>query len=105
MYYLSSENKGADQLRVFVFAYAKCWFSPDAAQIYSLFCFMLVYAYSLRHFSCVMRKPTFCICENKDTDQLHGNCEADQRLCFHYIDYVQTLYFLNLKFQASSHLL
>ena len=34
----------------------------------------------------VMRKPTFCICENKDTDQLRGNREADQHLCFRYID-------------------
>ena len=34
----------------------------------------------------VMRKPTFCICENKDGDQLRGNREADQRLCFRYID-------------------
>ena len=34
----------------------------------------------------VMRKPAFCIRENKDADQLHGNREADQRLCFHYID-------------------
>ena len=33
----------------------------------------------------VMRKPTFCICENKDADQLRGNREADQRLCFSYI--------------------
>ena len=33
-----------------------------------------------------MRKPAFCICENKDADQLHGFREADQRLCFHYID-------------------
>ena len=33
-----------------------------------------------------MRKPAFCICENKDADQLRGNREADQRLCFHYID-------------------
>ena len=32
-----------------------------------------------------MRKPTFCICENKDADQLRGNREADQRLCFRYI--------------------
>ena len=32
----------------------------------------------------VMRKPTFCICENKDADQLRGNREADQRLCFCY---------------------
>ena len=28
-----------------------------------------------------MGKPTNCICENKDADQLRGNREADQRLC------------------------
>ena len=33
-----------------------------------------------------MRKPTFCICENKDADQLRHNREADQRLCFRYIE-------------------
>ena len=33
-----------------------------------------------------MRKPAFCICENKDADQLRGNREADQHLCFRYID-------------------
>ena len=33
-----------------------------------------------------MRKPVFCICENKDADQLRGNREADQRLCFRYSD-------------------
>ena len=33
-----------------------------------------------------MRKPAFCICENKDADQLRGNREADQRLCFRYKD-------------------
>ena len=27
-----------------------------------------------------MRKPFFCICENKDADQLRGNREADLRL-------------------------
>ena len=32
-----------------------------------------------------MRKPSFCICENKDADQLCGNREADQRLCFRFI--------------------
>ena len=32
-----------------------------------------------------MRKMAFCICENKDADQLRGNREADQRLCFRYI--------------------
>ena len=33
-----------------------------------------------------MRKPDFCICENKDADQLCGNHEADHRLCFRYTD-------------------
>ena len=33
-----------------------------------------------------MRKPTFCICETNGADQLRGNREADQRLCFHYTD-------------------
>ena len=33
-----------------------------------------------------MRKPDFCICENKDADQLRGNREADQRLWFRYTD-------------------
>ena len=51
----------------------------------------------------VMRKPDFRICENKDADQLRGNREADQRLFFaKWI--VQSLYFLNPEFQASSHL-
>ena len=33
-----------------------------------------------------MRKPTICICENKDADQLRGNRKADQRLCFRFMD-------------------
>ena len=33
-----------------------------------------------------MRKPDFGICENKDADQLRGNREADQRLCFRYME-------------------
>ena len=33
-----------------------------------------------------MRKPDFCICENKAADQLCGNRTADQRLCFRYTD-------------------
>ena len=37
------------------------------------------------HLSLVVRKPAFRICENKDADQLRGNREADQRLCFRYI--------------------
>ena len=34
----------------------------------------------------LVRKPTICICESKDADQLCSNCEADQRLCFCYTD-------------------
>ena len=30
----------------------------------------------------LMGKPTICIGENKDADQLRGNREADQRLFF-----------------------
>ena len=33
-----------------------------------------------------MRKPTFCICESKDADQLRGSQKAEQCLCFRYID-------------------
>ena len=33
-----------------------------------------------------MRKPDFCMSENKGADQLRSNCEADQRLCFRYTD-------------------
>ena len=33
-----------------------------------------------------MKNPTFCLCENKDADQLRGYREADLRLCFRYID-------------------
>ena len=39
-----------------------------------------------RNMSRLMGKPTTCICENKDADQLRGNREADQRLCFRYTD-------------------
>ena len=39
-----------------------------------------------RKLSLVMRRPAFCICENKDADQLRGNREADQHLCFRYTD-------------------
>ena len=44
-----------------------------------------------------MRKPTLCICENKDADQLRGNRKADQRLCFRYMDSM-----IPTKFQSSS---
>ena len=49
-----------------------------------------------------MKKPAFCICEKKDADQLRGKLIS----AFVFATKkVQSLYFLNLKFQASSHLL
>ena len=47
---------------------------------------ILYYLGDKQQMSHVMRKPVFGICENKDADQLRGNHEADQRLCFRYID-------------------
>ena len=45
-----------------------------------------IWLHTLSHMGCVVRKPSFCICENKYADQLHSNCAADQRLCFRYMD-------------------
>ena len=47
-----------------------------------------------------MRKPTFCICENKDAEQLRGNREADQRLCFRYIDSTVPLQSISKLFES-----
>ena len=62
------------------------------------FCFLVVrWFYSgtcclyQNYWSLVVRKPGFCICENKDADQLRGNREADQRLCFRFTDTTITL--------------
>ena len=42
-----------------------------------------------------MRKPTICIGENKDADQLRGHPEADQRLCFRHMDSTIPLLVIN----------
>ena len=52
----------------------------------------------LSHMSCIVRKPNFCLTENKGaTNCAVQNCEADQCLCFRYTDstFVQseTLFF------------
>ena len=61
----------------------------------------------VEYLSRVVRKPAFCICENKDVDQLRSNREADQRLCFCYTD--STISLLSkyeiASLQPSSHLL
>ena len=51
---------------------------PDQQFDLDLHCFL--------YMSHVMRKPDFCLCENKDADQIRGNREADQRLCFRFMD-------------------
>ena len=40
----------------------------------------------LLNLSRIVRKPDFCLCENKGADQLRSNGEADQRHCFRYTD-------------------
>ena len=54
-------------------------------------------------------KTGFCLCENKDADELRGNREAVTAKLISAFDFakriVQSLYFLNTEFQASSHLL
>ena len=54
--------------------------------------------------SLVVRKPAFCICENKDADQLRGKSKLISPFVF-ATQIVQSLYFLNPKFHASCHLL
>ena len=43
-----------------------------------------------------MRKPTICVCENKDADQLCGNRKADLLLCFCNMDSTIPLLFQSL---------
>ena len=52
-----------------------------------------------QYLSRLMGKPTIYIGENKDADQLRGNREADQRLCFRYMD---STFSLLLKSEISS---
>ena len=52
----------------------------------------------------VIKKPAFCICENKDADQLAVKAKLISAFVF-ATRIVQSLYFLNPKFQVSSHLL
>ena len=46
-----------------------------------------------------MGKPTICLGENKGADQLRGNREADQHLCFRYMDSTIPLLLISKKFK------
>ena len=52
----------------------------------------------------IMRKPEFCLCENKSADQLQVTAKLICTFVF-ATRIVQFVFFLNLKFQASSMLL
>ena len=72
---------------------------------YTLFCSLWVRTVCVMkflvffHLSHCMGKPTICIGENKGADQLRGNREADQRLCFRCTD---RIILLLLKSEISS---
>ena len=61
--------------------------------------------YCYHYMSRVTRKPDFRICVNKDADQLRGITAKLISAFVFATRIVQSLYFLNPKFQASSHLL
>ena len=70
----------------FLCAGKQCSLRCDTAVSHlELFC-LLRGVSSKNEISRLMGKPTICIGENKDADQLRGNREADQRLCFRYSD-------------------
>ena len=61
-----------------------------------------LYEAEIQYMSHLMGKPTICKGKNKDADQLRGNREADQRLCFRYSDSTIPLLHKSPKFQDSS---
>ena len=90
------ENKGADQLRGYRKLSERAFPTKAASQLPNLH-FVNEQKNALsaqvafvcapcKHMSRLVGKPTICIGENKDADQLRGNREADQRLCFRYSD-------------------
>ena len=95
------ENKDADQLRgkpLAILCGCAAQFMSDLVRNHED-----RFSHNEAHMRWVVRKPAFCIYENKDTDQLHGNRDADQRLCFPYI-YSTIPLLPYTKFQAFSHL-
>ena len=74
----------------FVQKQEKCQIFSD--QIFNFHCLKNLYILQGHVFvmnytlNSVVRKPDFCLCENKDADQLFSNCTADQHLCFGYMD-------------------
>ena len=93
-------SKNKQTLFEFYSSYSRFWGIQSSGKI----CMVQVFSLDALYMSLFMRKLAFCLCKNKGADQLRGHREADQRLGFG-TRIVQSLYFLNQKFQASSHLL
>ena len=62
------------------------WYQKRASEEYNIYPYCKLVSSLKDQLSRRMRKQTICIGENKGADQLRGNCEADQRLCFRYTD-------------------
>ena len=45
-----------------------------------------IFSTEMAYLSRVIRKPAFCMCENKSADPLRGTCPTDKPFCFRYID-------------------
>ena len=89
---LYANNKGAERPVHSQSVHCLCCSLLDTYRQFSFYTSKIVCGFSVFeqiNLSRATRKPTFCNCENKDADQLR----------------LQSLYFLNPKFQASSHLL
>ena len=76
---------------IFIYCTGWLWFVVDqvrndpkrrSSRVMAYFVFLMFQYYTSR----IVRKPDFCLGENKGADQLRGNREADQRLCFRYWD-------------------
>ena len=88
----SSFRLGVQLFSTFGFAYTIRRFSHDATHLVlnpedSAFILLsLLPCFNYLNLSRNVIKPDFCICKNKDADQLSDNREADQCLCFCYTD-------------------
>ena len=76
-------------------------FKPDVELIFYANCMNCT---SYLHMSLVVRKPAFCICKTKTHISFAITAQLISAFVF-AIRIVQSLYYLNPKFQASSHLL
>ena len=84
-----------------IWAWRPSW-SCDLEHLYKLSFPLPKEANKRYYMSHVMRKPAFCICENKDTDQLRSYCISAFVFTTQIVEF---LFFLNLKFPAYNHLL